>query len=154
MSKPPALSQSWTAFSRYTCQHYWLFSSNSLAVVFASTKMMEPFYQLASPDGALARRLCSGRIFVLGDVYIDTSNYTLWHWVMLLGSIIYFSAGLLAPLAMGVQPIATCHTAIAVDQLCGPLWIAFPTCSMGVGGTASFFGLSLSSCCLSSAAGV
>jgi Protein of unknown function (DUF3433) len=98
------------------------------AVVFAATKMMEPFYQLASPDGALAKDSILVE-YLSSAMSISTLRTMLsGHWVMLLASVIYFSAGLLAPLAsesMGVQPTATCHTAIAVDQPCAPAWIVF-----------------------------
>jgi hypothetical protein len=98
------------------------------AVVFAVTKMMEPFYQLASPDGALAKDSVLVE-YLSSAMSISTLRTILsGHWVMLLASIIYFSAGLLAPLAsesMGVQPTATCHTAISADQPCAPTWIVF-----------------------------
>lgn len=98
------------------------------AVVFAATKMMEPFYQMASPDGALAKDSILVE-YLSSAMSISTLRTILsGHWVMLLASIIYFSAGLLAPLAsesMGVRPTATCHTAIAVDQPCAPTWIVF-----------------------------
>ena len=89
---------------------------------------MEPFYQLAQPNGALAKDSILAEYLSSAMSVASLRASVSGHWVMLLASIIYFSIGLLAPLAsesMSVQPTATCRTAIATNQLCAPAWIVF-----------------------------
>jgi len=98
------------------------------AVVFAATKMMEPFYRLAQPQGVQAK---DSILLEYLSSAMSTSTFQdvfSGHWIMLLTSIIYFTTGLLTSFAsesMGALPTATCSTTIAVAQPCAPAWIVF-----------------------------
>lgn len=96
-------------------------------IIFATLKMMEPFYQLAEPDGALAQNSILAKI---PSTSLSKSSHRALagHRVMSLAGIIYVAIGLLAPPAlesMGVEPTATCVTSISQSQPCAPAWIVY-----------------------------
>jgi hypothetical protein len=96
-------------------------------IVFAMMKMMEPFYQLAKPEGALAQNSILAKNSST-SLSMSSLRALAGHRVMSLAGIIYVAIGLLAPLAsesMGVEPTATCVTAISQSQPCAPAWIVY-----------------------------
>ena len=81
-------------------------------LVFASFKMMEPFYKLAHPEGTSA---CDALLINYVSTSLSTDSILHGSYTMALASIIYLSIGIIAPLAsesISIKPQAICSTNI------------------------------------------
>jgi Protein of unknown function (DUF3433) len=100
---------------------------NVWTIVFASTKIMEPFYYLSRPDGASAKESLVADYLSSSLSLTSLRGMFNGHWVMLLTTLIYFQIGLLAPLAtesMTVKALSLCETPDNGQQPCNAVWVA------------------------------
>ncbi|KAI9710402.1 MAG: hypothetical protein M1812_007438 [Candelaria pacifica] len=67
--------------------------------VYATVKIMEPFYQLTQPDGALGKDSLTTYYQSSGFTPEPIQGYLRGHWVVLWSSLVYLAADLMAPLA-------------------------------------------------------
>lgn len=94
-------------------------------IIFATFKMMEPFYQLASPRGASAESSLTADYLSAGLSLSFLKAALDGHWVMLLAGFIQLFLALTVSLssdAFNVYPTAFCTTAIGT-QPCAPKWV-------------------------------
>ena len=71
----------------------------SVGLAYAATKMMEPFYSLANPAGALAIDFFNINYLSTNDSFDPFTALFRGHWLMLYISILYVGAGLITPFA-------------------------------------------------------
>jgi hypothetical protein len=71
----------------------------SVGLVYAATKMMEPFYSLADPAGALAIDFFNINYLSTNDMSDPFTALSRGHWLMLFTAVWYFGAGLITPFA-------------------------------------------------------
>jgi hypothetical protein len=94
-------------------------------VVFASAKMMEPFYQLAKEGASATAKASVLRPYLQGGIDWPDLNPANRYWVMFLTTVVSISSSLQASLAseaMTVQAGATCNTENGT-KLCDPVWV-------------------------------
>ena len=95
-------------------------------VVFATFKLMEPFYQLASPGGASAQATLTADYLSTGLSLSFVKAASGNQWVMLLAGQVQFGLAvvvLLVSESMNVVPTALCKTEISDHQPCSPKWV-------------------------------
>jgi hypothetical protein len=95
------------------------------AMIFAATKMMEPFYRLARRGGASAQESLLAD-YLSGGLSLDTLR-AMWrgNWVLLLAGLVHLGTALVVTLAgesMRVKPTGYCHTHVSTHQPCDPVW--------------------------------
>ena len=96
------------------------------AMVFASLKMMEPFYHLARPEGATAKDSLLNDFLSTGYSVSHIKHIFGGHWVMLSCTIAYAGFAFLPPLATQTSTVvATAYcTSPKGDQIpCNPVWV-------------------------------
>jgi hypothetical protein len=94
-------------------------------VVFASAKMMEPFYQLAKQGSSATAESSILRPYLQGGIDWADMNPSNKHWVMFLVTFISILLGLQASVAseaMTIQAGSTCNTENGT-KLCDPVWV-------------------------------
>ncbi|EXJ54380.1 hypothetical protein A1O7_09719 [Cladophialophora yegresii CBS 114405] len=94
-------------------------------VVFASAKMMEPFYQLAKQSARATAEASVLRPYLQGGIDWADMNPANKHWVMFVTTFISIVLGLQASVAseaMTIQAGSTCNTQNGT-QLCDPVWV-------------------------------
>lgn len=95
-----------------------------VGMVYSSTKMMEPFYCLAEPDGALAKDFLNINYLSTNDSVDPFLAMFSGHWLMLTVSILYTGVGLLTPFTAEFLTFTKfCNT----ERLCGPEMRVNPT---------------------------
>lgn len=95
-------------------------------VVFATFKMMEPFYQLASPGGASAPATLTADHLSTGLSLSFAKAAFANHWVMVLAGQVQFALALIVLLvseSMSIVPTAYCKTEVSDRQPCSPKWV-------------------------------
>ena len=96
------------------------------AMVFASLKMMEPFYYLARPEGATAKDSLLADYLSTGYSISHIKHIFSGHWVMLSCTIAYIGFAILPPLATEASTVvatAYCTTPDGSQQPCTPVWV-------------------------------
>lgn len=99
---------------------------SSWLVVFATFKMMEPFYQLAQHGGASAKTTLTADYLSSGlslSFFKVVSENT---WVMTLAGLIQLALAVVVMLDSGmfnVVPTAFCKTEVSDRQPCSPVWV-------------------------------
>ena len=96
------------------------------AMVFASFKLMEPFYQLSRPEGASAKHGLLAEYLSTGYSVAHIQHIFSGHWIMFLTTLVYVCTGVLAPLAtesMTVISTAYCVTPDGGRAKCNPVWV-------------------------------
>ena len=96
------------------------------SVVFASTKMMEPFYQLQQPGGASASNSLLANYLSTWLSWKSVQAVFGGQWVMMFSTITYAFFASLSPIAtecMETLPTAWCSTADDGRQPCLPVWL-------------------------------
>jgi len=96
------------------------------AMIFAATKMMQPFYRLARRSGASAEESLLAD-YLSGGLSLDTLR-AMWrgNWVLLLAGLVHVGTALVVTLAgesMKVKPTGYCHTHVSTHQPCDPVWV-------------------------------
>jgi hypothetical protein len=96
------------------------------AMIFAATKMMAPFYQLARRGGASAEESLLVD-YLSGGLSLDTLR-AMWRGnrVLLLAGLVHLGTALVVTLAgesMMVRPTGYCHTHVSTHQPCDPAWV-------------------------------
>lgn len=95
-------------------------------IVFAAFKMMEPFYQLARPEGAPAATTLTADYLSSGLSTKFVKAVGEGHWVMFTAGLIQLLLGVIVTLvseAMSVKATAYCQTTVSDHQPCNPVWI-------------------------------
>lgn len=93
-------------------------------IVFSSTKMMEPFFQLSRPEGASAKDTLLADYLSSGLSLSSVRSVLDGHWVMLLTSSAYTTIGLLPSLASGAMTVkATAFCGKNNTSPCNLVWI-------------------------------
>jgi Protein of unknown function (DUF3433) len=93
-------------------------------IVFSSTKMMEPFFQLSRPEGASAKDTLLADYLSSGLSLSSVRSVLDGHWVMLLTSSAYTTIGLLPSLASGAMTVkATAYCRKNNTSPCNLVWI-------------------------------
>jgi hypothetical protein len=93
-------------------------------IVFSSTKMMEPFFQLSRPEGASAKDTLLADYLSSGLSLSSVRSVLDGHWVMLLTSSAYTTIGLLPSLASGAMTVqATAYCGKNNTSPCNLVWI-------------------------------
>jgi Protein of unknown function (DUF3433) len=93
-------------------------------IVFSSTKMMEPFFQLSRPEGASAKETLLADYLSSSLSLSSVRNVLDGHWVMLLTSSAYITTGLLPSLASGAMTVkATAYCGKNNTSPCNLVWI-------------------------------
>ena len=96
------------------------------SIVFASTKMMEPFYQLQMPGGASASNSLLANYLSTWLSWKSIQAVFGGQWVMMFSTITYAFFAALSPIAtecMETLPTAWCATADDGRQPCLPVWL-------------------------------
>lgn len=99
---------------------------NIWAMVFASMKMMEPFFYLARPEGATVKDSLLAEYLSTGYSFDHIRHIFSGHWLMLLGTIAYLGFAVLPPLsteASTVVATAFCTNPNGDQQPCNPVWV-------------------------------
>jgi hypothetical protein len=96
------------------------------AMIFAATKMMAPFYQLARRGGASAEESLLAD-YLSGGLSLHTLR-AMWRGnrVLLLAGLVHLGTALVVTLAgesMSVRPTGYCHTHASTHQPCDPTWV-------------------------------
>ena len=94
--------------------------------IYGDIKLMEPFYRLASPDGATAGASLLMNYLDCGFGWASLGGIFKGQWAMTLASAIYVLTSLIAPLAsesMTVRAQSICRTELSDRQPCDPAWI-------------------------------
>jgi hypothetical protein len=94
-------------------------------IVFASTKMVEPFHQLAKPKGATAEDTLFADYLSTGLSLSSAKALFQGHWVMALTTTIYVMLAFVIALAaesMSVKFLGTCATEKVAKFTCDPAW--------------------------------
>jgi Protein of unknown function (DUF3433) len=93
-------------------------------IVFSSTKLMEPFFQLSRPEGASAKDSLLADYLSSNLSWDSVRNLFDGHWVMLLTSSAYITTGLLPSLASGAMTVkATAYCGKNNTSPCNLVWI-------------------------------
>lgn len=102
-------------------------------VIFAGLKLMEPFYQLSAPNGALARDTMVGN-YLASELTVASLSATFHgRWVLLLGgavTIIWSAIVALASESMSVLSTGRCQNKDHSLYRCDPAWAVSPTVIM------------------------
>ena len=108
-------------------------------IVFSSTKMMEPFFQLSRPEGASAKDTLLADYLSSGLSLSSLRSILDGHWVMLLTSSAYTTIGLLPSLASGAMSVkATAYCGKNNTSPCNLVWILKVPVIRGVQALLSF----------------
>jgi hypothetical protein len=96
------------------------------AMIFAATKMMNPFYQMARRGGASAEESLLAD-YLSGGLSLNTLR-AMWRGnrILLLAGLVHLGTALVVTLAgesMGVRPTGYCHTHVSTHQPCEPVWV-------------------------------
>lgn len=96
--------------------------------VFATFKLMEPFYQLAAPEGAWAESSLTADYLSAGLSLTFIKAAIDGHWVMLLAGLVQFCLAATVTLitnAFDVVPTSFCSTVVSDRQPCNPKWVYY-----------------------------
>lgn len=94
--------------------------------IYAATKLMEPFYQLAKPGGAIPADSLVSDYLSTGLSWDAFRSMLRGRWMIILSTIMYLLIGLLPALAaesMTVKAQAYCATELSPHQKCDPAWV-------------------------------
>jgi len=95
-------------------------------IAFSSFKMMEPFFQLAQPGGAMAASSLTADYLSYGLSFSFIKAGCDGHWVMCLAGTVQLFSAIVVSLAsriFKVVPTAYCKTEVSDRQPCNPVWI-------------------------------
>lgn len=95
-------------------------------IVYATFKLMEPFYQLASHNGASAGTTLTADYLSAGMSFSFAKAALENHWVLLLAGLVQFCLSMVVLLdsgSMNVVPTAYCKTEISDAQPCAGKWV-------------------------------
>lgn len=125
-----AKSQHFTGWSYFMAMYLpnilGVFLQSSWLVVFVTFKLMEPFYQLASPGGASAESSLTADYLAAGlspSVFKTAAD---GHWVLILAGMVqvgFALAMLFVTDTMNVVATAYCKTNLSDRQPCEPKWV-------------------------------
>lgn len=123
-------SVAWTKYSYFLAQYFpnivAVILQATWLIIFATFKMMEPFYQLASPRGASAESSLTADYLSAGLSLAFIKAAIDGHWVMVLSGLVQLFLALtvtLASDAFNVVPTAFCKTQLTDTQPCAPRWV-------------------------------
>ena len=93
--------------------------------LYSATKMLEPFYMLSKPGGALAKDFLTINYLSANDSFEPFTAMLRGHWLMLWTSLLYAFVGLLAPFASELLHFYKyCESYSDGRTVCGPeMWI-------------------------------